>query len=159
MPAKLENLIVTGTPSRANKAALLTERAASVGAKVPSSMIPLACTARAWCLPNTECKSSTNCAASPARIVVGWIAAMALIARAATATVPETTELILIGMDTLPSLRRHSAVIIDLFDSNRRGVRMVLLDMGNRSAIDQKAEQFRTTVVAAGIHQALALVD
>ena len=50
-------------------------------------------------------------------------------------------------------------MIIDVLDGNRRGLQAMLMDMGNRCAIDQQAQQFRATVVAARVHQALALVD
>ena len=50
-------------------------------------------------------------------------------------------------------------MIIAFLGGNRRGLQAMLMDMGNRCAIDQQAEQFRATVVAARVHQALALVD
>ena len=50
-------------------------------------------------------------------------------------------------------------MIIDLLDGNRHGLRATVMDIGNRCAIDQQAEQFRTTIVAARIHQVLTPVD
>jgi hypothetical protein len=49
--------------------------------------------------------------------------------------------------------------LVDLFAGGRVSGRIALVDMGNRCAIDQQAEQFRPTVVAARVHEALALVD
>jgi hypothetical protein len=50
-------------------------------------------------------------------------------------------------------------MVIDFLNLNRRRVRATLMDVGNRCAIDQKAEQFRATVVAARIHFPFTPVD
>ena len=39
-----------------------------------------------------------------------------------------------------------------MFADGRVGGRIALMDMGNRCAIDDQAEQFRPTVVAARVH-------
>src|SRR5512142_2700691 len=49
--------------------------------------------------------------------------------------------------------------LIELLGSNRHRVRATLTHVGFRRAVDQQAEQFRATVVAARIHQPLPLVD
>ena len=48
---------------------------------------------------------------------------------------------------------------LDVLNDNRRGLQARLMDMTSRRAIDPQAEQFRTTVVAARVHQTLALID
>ena len=50
-------------------------------------------------------------------------------------------------------------MMIDLLDGNRDRGRATLMDMDNRCAINQQAEQLRATLVSARIHHALALVD
>ena len=45
--------------------------------------------------------------------------------------------------------------LVELFSDGR----ITLVDMGDRRAIDRQVEQFRPTVVAARVHEALALVD
>jgi hypothetical protein len=51
----------------------------------------------------------------------------------------------------------HSAMVIDFLNLNRHRVRATLMNVGNRCAIDQEAEKFRATVVAARIHLPLTL--
>ena len=48
---------------------------------------------------------------------------------------------------------------IDLLDSNRRRAGATLMHMGNRCAINQQAEQFGATIVAARIHHPFTLVN
>src|SRR3954471_8457605 len=67
-----------------------------------------------------------------------------------------------IGVSFLVSgvaLMRGSAIIVELLDCNRQGLRAMLMNVGGGRAVDQQAEQLRAAVVAARIHLPLPLVD
>ena len=52
-----------------------------------------------------------------------------------------------------------SITLIEFLRDNRHRAASTLMHVGFRRAVDQQAEQFRATVVAARIHHPLPLVD
>jgi|RhiMetStandDraft_4_1073278.scaffolds.fasta_scaffold13997_3 hypothetical protein len=58
-----------------------------------------------------------------------------------------------------PALCRPDVIFINWISDGRQGMHTAFMEVGRRCAIDGQTEKFRSTVVAARVHQLLASID